>query len=304
MKIEQLLVQYFYNTKKIILQGIGTLTLSADFILPTENEKAFEMPQDAINFQPNTKAPEDEGLIDYIVQQTRKIKPLASADLESYIVLGTQFLNIGKPFKIEGIGLLEKNQAGEYQFTPQSQFINQKAEVATVQLKEKADDKISFSQKDIKNNSGKKIVAALATIIVLGGLGWGAWYLLNNKNENESSTKNIIVPAVNPVESALADSLKKDSARRVLQLRADSILTAQNAPANFKVVIKNYPSLWLAQRAYDRLTKYGHSLLIYTDDSVTYKLAMPFIRPLADTINVRDSVRKLLFARNPYIELK
>ena len=40
----------------------------------------------------------------------------ASADLDSYLVLGKQFLNIGKPFIIEGLGVLEKSQQGDYEF--------------------------------------------------------------------------------------------------------------------------------------------------------------------------------------------
>src|SRR6476619_97240 len=107
MKIEQLLVQHFYIAKQVTLQGIGTFTLSPDFIVPAETDKDIVLPENAVSFQYNPRATEDEALIDYIVQQTRKIKPLASADLESYLVLGKQFLNIGKPFKIEGVGILE-----------------------------------------------------------------------------------------------------------------------------------------------------------------------------------------------------
>ena len=106
MKIEQLLVQHFYNAGEVTLQGMGTFTLSPDFVMPKEQDKDLEIPSNAILFQYNSKATEDDSLINYIVEQTRKMKALASADLDSYLVLGKQFLNIGKPFAIEGLGVL------------------------------------------------------------------------------------------------------------------------------------------------------------------------------------------------------
>lgn len=108
MKIEQLLVQHFYQHRQITLQGLGTFTLSPDIALPADNDKDSNLPENAISFVYNPRAQEDDELISFIVQQTRKIRPLASADLDSYLVLGKQFLNIGKPFTIEGLGQLEK----------------------------------------------------------------------------------------------------------------------------------------------------------------------------------------------------
>ncbi|MBK7883641.1 MAG: hypothetical protein IPJ81_07415 [Chitinophagaceae bacterium] len=78
MKIEQLIVQYLYKNKEVTLQGIGKFKLSPDVAIPEDNEKEFAMPQNAILFEYNIKSIEDTGLIDYIVQQTRKIKPLAT----------------------------------------------------------------------------------------------------------------------------------------------------------------------------------------------------------------------------------
>lgn len=45
VKIEQLLVQHLYNTKKVTLHGIGIIHLNPAVALPTENEKDFTMPE-------------------------------------------------------------------------------------------------------------------------------------------------------------------------------------------------------------------------------------------------------------------
>lgn len=305
MKIEHILARYLYAVKQLTLQGIGTFSLSPDFIMPAETDKDASIPAGSIIFTQNTKATEDPALIDFIVQQTRKMKPLASSDLESFIVLGSQFLNIGKPFKIEGVGVLEKNQLGDYIFTQYGQVLNTKAEEAPVQKKEKAEERISFaSEEKPKSIDGKKITALLAALIVLGGIGWALWYFVFNKKETDSAANNITVPANTP---AAADTAKKDTAALQPAVQKTDInipVTANNAAYSFKVVIKNYPSLAIAQKRFDILTSYGHKLIMYTTDSVTYKVAMPFSLPLSDTTYVKDSVRKALFGGNPYIELK
>lgn len=304
MKIEQLLVQHFYNAKQVTLQGIGTFKLSPDLVMPLDSEKELVLPNDAISFEYNPKATEDGALINYIVQQTRKIKPLASADLESYLMLASQFLNIGKPFKIEGIGMLEKNQLGEYQFL-QGHLFNTKTEQAETQLKEKTGEDISFSNEAKPSGNGKKILLALVLVAVLGAIGMGAWYLFNNKKADEPIAVKIPEPQ-KPVIPVTADTSKPDTSNIILQ-KPDSIVLKPKVDSGgytFKVVIKNYPSLLPAQKSFNRLTSYGHKLLLYTPDSVTFKVAMPFTRPLSDTTYAKDSVRKVLFGGNPYIELQ
>ncbi len=304
MKIEQLLVQHFFIAKEVTLQGMGTFKLSPDFVMPQEKDKDSQIPENSISFQYNSRATEDDALIDFIVQQTRKMKALASADLDSYLVLGKQFLNIGKPFKIEGLGLLVKNQQGEYEFT-QGYSFNSKNEEPAAAVKEKHDDdEISFGSESKKTpGSSKKALLIAAIVIGLGMTGAVAWYFLakNKNNKPEEVTES---PAVKqdsiPVSKATLDSLanKADSTATAL------LSTANNNGYTFKVVIKNYPSLLAAQRAYDRLTSYGHKLLLYTTDSVIFKVALPLNTPLSDTAHARDSVRQFLFGGNPYVELK
>ena len=117
MKIEQLLVQHLYSNKKVSLQGIGTLSLDPSAALPAEGDKDFVMPANAITFNYDLKTGEDGELVNYIVEKTRKIKPLAMSDLESYSMLAKQFLNIGNPFLFEGIGNLVKTRSGEFALT-------------------------------------------------------------------------------------------------------------------------------------------------------------------------------------------
>ncbi len=298
MKLEHLLTHYFYTSKEISLQGIGKFFLSQDFVLPVDTEKEVVLPENAIEFEYDSKAIEDEGLITYIVQNTKKIRPLASADLDSFLTLGKQFLNIGKPFKIEGIGTLEKKQTGEYQFT-QGVFANTKAEtVIASNIKEKADVDISFASKVKETKSPKKALSIVALLAILGLVGFGIWYFITHQQSTTSATLPKKDATVNPTNSIDSTQLNKDS----VSVNPATIAVAKDS-FTFKVVLKNYPNFEAANKSFLKLTSYGHKLKLYTRDSITYKIAMPFTKPLSDTAYARDSIRQKLFGGNPYIEI-
>lgn len=309
MKIEHILARHFYSAKQLTLQGIGTFTLSPDFIMPAETDKDASIPPGVITFTQNAKATEDAALIDFIVQQTRKMKPLASSDLESFISLGSQFLNIGKPFRIDGIGVLEKNQLGEYLFTQHGQIISAKADDAPVHIKEKTEESISFATEDAAPSSnGKKIAAIVGVLIVLGGIGWAAWYFLNSKKENDTAAEDTPAPVTAPAPAA-TDTSKKDTSTisyKPVQDTAKPAATAAvstSGPYTFKIVFKVTINKAAAQERMDVLTKRGHKVIMYTSDSVTYKLAEPYNLPLSDTAKVKDSLNRYYYLGKAKVEL-
>ncbi len=306
MKIEHLLARHLYTAKQLTLQGIGTFSLPPDFVLPAEGDKITELPEGSISFTQNAKAAEDGALIDFIVQQTRKMKPLASADLESFISLGSQFLNIGKPFKIDGIGMLEKNQLGEYQFTQYGQIVTAKPEDAPVQIREKKEESISFDTDERSSGSNKKIVAALITLVILGGIGWAVWYFLQNRQTSTATTQNISTEAP---AATNADTTKKDTLSQTNK-PADSltpapvaVITQPTGPYAFKIVFKITNNRAVAQEKMDVLTKRGHKVIMYTSDSVTYKLAEPYNLPLSDTTKIKDSLNRYYYLGKAKVEL-
>lgn len=310
MKIEQLLVQHFYNTKQVTLQGVGTFTLSPDFVMPLDNDKDVSIPAGTISFQYNPKATEDESLINFIVQQTRKIKPLASSDLESYLMLASQFLNIGKPFKIDGIGVLEKNQQGEYHFVQEGQFMNALKEEVQLHVRENADD-ISFTSKSKpapNTNNGKKIMAVAAIVFVIAAIGTAAWYFIFNKKDKEPVAQNTTTEIPAPVPNTI-DSLKKDSGTVVQKPDSLAMLQPATTPVaatsgyTFKIVFKVTNNKAAAIDKMNTLVYRGHKVIMYTSDSVTYKLAEPFNLPLSDTAKIKDSLNRFYYLGKAKVEL-
>ena len=296
MKIEQLLVQHFYNAGEVTLQGMGTFTLSPDFVMPKEQDKDLEIPSNAILFQYNSKATEDDGLINYIVEQTRKMKALASADLDSYLVLGKQFLNIGKLFAIEGLGVLAKTQQGEYEFT-QGHAFNAKLQTAPAAVKEQREHaEISFASESKTENNSKKIILIVLAIIGLGLLATAAWYFFIKNNNGP--VENITEQPVALPDTAKIDSLKTDS-----MLSAKTITTVANDGYTFKVVFLVTADSAAAVYRKNVLTMRKHTIIMYKNDAY-YKLAEPFTLPLADTTHIKDSLNNFYYSGKAFIELK
>ena len=298
MKIEQLIVQHLYQQKEVTLQGIGSLSLNPSVALPGDNEKDFVMPENAFSYNYNLKATEDEALINYIVQQTRKIKPLATSDLESYCMLAKQFLNIGKPLIIDGVGTIQKNQAGDYEFI-QGQFITPRIEEAPKQIKEKLEEQVSFESEAKKDNGQRNVLIVFITaLFALACL--GIYYYLSNKKEPEPVQQDqVFIDTI----KVFIDTIKTDT---LVKLAPDTVVVTipvvpiKTDSNNFRIVIKEYPTEAAINKAFAKLTKYGHKLEIIKANSSRYLLVMPFTSAVTDTLRARDSLRKF-FGGKPYV---
>ncbi|MEP6583893.1 MAG: hypothetical protein ABJA90_06490 [Ginsengibacter sp.] len=303
MKIEQALVLYLLKNKQISLQGIGTFRLDAPLPEVTDNDKPIVIPANAVSFNYDPKIGEEETIVDFIVEHTKKIKPLASADLDSFLTLGRQFLNIGKPFTIQNIGTLEKLKSGELEFRP-GQLILQKMEAPkdlTENDTEENDKENLFN--DYQNKAPRNSKGVWLTIIILlvvGLVAWAAWNFLFKKDDKEISPSESVIPLQD------TPSAKNDSAIRS-GLLADSTTASQATNSDsvaFNVVVKETTERQVALARMAILKSFGRNVIMYTTDSVTYKVAHPFKLPLSDTTKVLDSLNKYFYKGKAYIEMR
>ncbi|HEV8079118.1 MAG TPA: hypothetical protein VGP43_00285 [Chitinophagaceae bacterium] len=291
MKIEQVLVHQLYNKKKITLQGIGSFNLDSSVSLPVDADKGMIIPENALSFEYDPRAVEDEGLIDAIVQNTKKIKPLASSDLDSFLMLGRQFLNIGKPFTIEGLGTLDKAQSGELFFIP-GQFTTPKIEAPKALKANESEEKSGLFpdyNAETKNNYTKPVLI-IVTILLLALGAWAAYYFFYQKKNTEQVNK------PQPVQN------NTDSVALNKETTIAPAITNDNY--TFKIVFKKTADKRAALRAYNRMKEYGHTVIMYTTDSVIYKVAEPFTLPLSDTAHIKDSLNKYYYLGKGRVELK
>ncbi|HLY70693.1 MAG TPA: hypothetical protein VKR53_13260, partial [Puia sp.] len=115
MKLPILLAEFLYERKKLILPGIGIFSVITPPDIPVDSGKEkTHIPE--IEFENVEVNEPDNELIEYIKKNTGKIKPLALADLDSYLTLCKQMINIGRPFYMEGIGTLSKGRGVKFDF--------------------------------------------------------------------------------------------------------------------------------------------------------------------------------------------
>ncbi len=298
MKIEQVLVHYLIKNKKLTLQGIGTFQLDASIPDSADTDKPVFIPENAITFDYNPRITEDEGLIDFIVEHTKKIKPLASSDLDSFLSLGRQFLNIGKPFNLPGIGTLEKLNSGVLAFKP-GQLIAERMEPNRIRNDEEDGEVHEESlfndyQKERKTNNGGKMILMILLLIIIGGIVWAVWrYAFTKKETTESITS---TEGVVPVKDSTfkADSATIAQANQKKENISDTV--------SFNIVISEYHSQNVAKYRLQKLKQYHRNLILYTDDSVIYKIAEPFNLPLSDTTHILDSLNR--FYSKTRVEIK
>lgn len=291
MKIEQVLVLHLYNNKQITLQGIGTFRLDPSFSLPSDTEKEIVLPAGAITFDYDPKATEDASLVASIVQNTTKIKPLASADLDSFLGQGSYFLNLGKPFVLEGIGTLEKTQHGILDFKA-GQFISQKLE-APKSLKENENEESSglFNVYNREpDNNRRKIAIIVFTIIILSLIAWAAYYFgFKNKTAgDEKSLLNTEQKTIMPDTFSVKNDTIKESEFINNNPPRDSVVDDYS----FKIVFDVIKSKQAALNSMNRLNSWGRHVIMYTNDSINYKLAELFKTPLSDTSRAKEYFNK------------
>ncbi len=296
MKTEQLIVQYLYSNKKVTLQDIGVFNITSEIHIPEDSDKDIVLPADTIQFAYDPKAPVDDGLVAFIMESTRKIKPLAYSDLESFIILNKQFLNIGKPLVFEGIGTLQKTQAGDYAFT-QATSSHVTTEEMPKLITEKIKEKVSFAtpQKEKNTGNNKVVLWGLLGLLILI-IAVAAFFILN---KNDSSSATVMA------ENTAVDTLPAGKIDTVVNPTPDEkpLATAPLTDSNtFYIVIKEFTNFALADKSLKKLTSYGNNVVLSTKDSLNYKLRMPFMKPITDTLRVKDSVSKFFQAKT-YVEL-
>lgn len=300
MKIEQALIQYLIKFKQLPLQGIGLFELQGAVPDTLEGTKLPVIPEGAITFTPKQIYNEDDNLVKFVSEVTGKIIPLASADLDSYVTLGKQFLNLGNPFIIPGIGSLEKNNQGTIMFKP-GLWIADKLE--NTKLEETIyDDKVAqeenpyheIKQERKSKKAGKSVLIAIS-LLILAFVAWAVWRFAFISNEPEviSTTLPVANDTTNPENTSV---IPPDS------------LTGLNGPANssstkgFRIIVNEYTSKDRATKRFNDLKKYGRNVVLYSKDSVNFLVAEEFDLPLSDTTRAQDSLKRYYGAGNRKVD--
>jgi hypothetical protein len=282
-KFDALISSYLYTNKKVDIEGIGSFALDDSFVLPPDAEKSAFFPLEGIDFKYNGRAETTPALIDFIMQHTGKIRSLTMADFSSYVSEIRQFVNIGKPWAIEGIGTLQKTRDGSFELIP--------GEVLSERINMQYSDGEEQSSAPVQRKKWLLgFLFTLATLAVLAGIGFGV-YVLFIKTQNNDGARQVQQDTGN----AIQDTVSK---------RPDISTPAPNDTPNYKVIFETTKWRARAQARTEKLLQFGTTS--YYDsavirDTLRYRLFIYKRIAPADTIRLKDSL-SLYFGRRVKFE--
>jgi hypothetical protein len=294
LKLAPLLAQYLYTNKRLDLPGIGSFYLDPSALIEVDTPKQQKPTvSDGISFENNSSLHEANDLVSYISAQTGKMKALAAADLSSHLELVQQFLNIGKPFLLEGIGSLVKIKSGKFEFTSGSLQAEKLKDLTVKEATVTSAKEESFSSFEPKTNDRlkyttlKKPVMALLILIGAGLALWGGYTVYTNSKKK--SVLDTVEASVANITAPVTDTVK-------INLPAAPAIPS----GNYKFVLENA----FAKRAFDRFNRlktFQWNVQMETKDSLQYKIFMILPAVASDTTRIKDSLTNLN-GRKVYIE--
>lgn len=302
MRFDVLLAQYLNQHKKLNLPGIGTFETDSSTVTWDENGRQ-KGAGNGIVFRHVPVSKADDDLIAFISEHTGKMKPLAISDLESYLTLGKQFLFIGKPFYLEGIGTLQFTKSGNFDFTP-GEFITTKLEEPTL---DKGEERRKYEEEErmaapARRGSGRGVLIWMLVLIGLGLAGWGGYYYYKNYVANPSYVKQ-----GTPIDSTAnnSDLNQPVSTENPGSTPAAVDTSRSNRPAAFydketfkKFIVESTTDKQRALNRYRKLKAFGNDIELQTADSVRFNLYFILPATNADTLRIRDSLNRWYYGNS------
>lgn len=296
MKLPLLLSQYLREHHQLQLPGLGSFYASG----AAATADADTQPTLNIRFERSRVKEADEQFINFIKEKTGKIRPLALADVDTYIENGLQLLNIGKPFYIEGIGTIIKTKDGSYDFVARELAAKEEhnghaaGRIERSQLAENRRSVFNDEKYAPSANPWQKIVVAA---LILGGLAvvvLGGYYLYMQKNDRANIQQQQIVPPVtDTTTNNQTDSL---SAPRVDSAQSMAAYASLQS-GSYKFILETTTSKKRALRRYAQLKSYFLPIKMETADSVNYKLYFLIPSTPADTLRIKDSLSRYYLSK-------
>lgn len=290
MKLAPLLAEYLFQNKRLDLPGIGTFRIISSISKTDDSgEQNNLLAATVIGFEVNPSLKESSALIEFISSKTGKMKALAAADLDSHLELAQQFINIGKPFLLEGIGSLIKTKSGRYEFVPEHLSTEKTNEYSSKEISATSSTEESFTQyenifspKKVKMNWGKPFIFA-SILIGIGLAVWGG-YMISQKRAAKKNTA--LAPEKKEMPVSQPDTIM--IAGKTDSLPADKPVAPATDHYKFVVeVAKKERGLY----RYKMLKGFDIDVQMETKDSVEYKLFFLLPASAKDTARLMDSLR-------------
>ncbi len=202
MNFDKHLATYLYEHQFVSLPHIGEFRLDKPISFLNEEEKRNFFPAEGIHFSYNRKAVVQAEFVQYIRSFIAKPVSLIESDVEDYALQIVDWLNIGKPYTIEGIGTLTKLQTGQIEFSVGvSKIENISSIIASIAHKESSFEGLVVESAKKNNINFKRLGLILIAVAVIGLVIWGVSFYLNQSKQNDLvEKKDTIIAPVNITE--------------------------------------------------------------------------------------------------------
>jgi hypothetical protein len=282
VKVQDLLGEFLYQNKQLTLPSIGSFELDAS--VNVYESKEGSLPENAITYTQNIQATATDDLMNYLVQHSGKMKPLALSDLESYISNGWQLLNIGKPFTIKGVGSLTKS--GDLLSFEQGTAVLEKAEASgAYAVKDRTREKETIKElnfdSEVKKGNGKKVIIGVASIAAIALIAVAIYMAIpkNNKTPDETNVSQVDTVQTNSGNDTTA--LIQDTVAPVLTPAADT---------SFQLILFTFNDSAKANKELAKQQIKRSNVSLVMKDSVM-QILLTVNKPPSDTTKVMDSLR-------------
>jgi hypothetical protein len=268
------LSQYLREQKTLSLPGIGVFNLTGP-VASTEDSSSFSS---HIQFQNKKIKEADDKLINFIKQETGKIKPLAIADLETFIATGMELLNMGKPFHLEGIGSIQKKRDGDFEFVA-GEAISLRHEPAHTEHEKKV-SVFEDNKYEPKSNPLQKLLAIGLVLTGMAVVVLGGYYLYNRSNNASAQNEEEHLNAA-PIQPPVIDSTAN---------KHDTVATVVKEPETYKFILETKNNKAVALKRYKQLRGLPTDIRMETSDSINFKLYFVIPAGPRDTSRIKDSL--------------
>lgn len=289
-----LLASFFYTHGYLRIAGLGSFQLKEGTAPVTDEHGDQLFPEGSIMFTYQAEEKIDPELIGFILERSRKMKALATADIISLADAARELLNIGQSYTLTGIAKVMPLGNCKFQVVPTMIFPNflesgprpgrrprpapKAPKVPKVPLARPPKRARVHSQVTNRSIGGMAILG-----ICLAITGLLVYFLFFT--DHPATADRISVPqaysAARPDTAASAGTAEKDGL------------------LHYEVIFERAGRSRALHR-YRQLTGWGHEVVLHTRDSVRYTLAIPVATAAADTEAVKDSIR-ILYGHPVYI---
>lgn len=296
-KFDPLIYSYLVAHKELSVEKIGHFTVDKPLPL-ADKENPHPHLFTSITFVADKKAATSVAFIDFCASELQKKNSLITSDIESYFEQARQFINIGKPFTMPGVGMVSINKAGNYQFIESDSAIK----LDTPTGASTAYETEAETRKGVQNQQRVLMrVAAIAIgALIIGVISFLVYrFIADRAIEQVANPADTASPVTQRADTTVLPAI--DTVNNAVSLAP---ATPTNDTATYKFIFEQTGRRVRAETRTMKLRAFGNFAQfdsIRQADTMVYRLFLEVRAVPTDTLKKKDSLQRYL-KRNIIIE--